>query len=134
MVAERLHCGDDKQTPLRTQLGHQSAALQEVLDLCGEIKGQVWKLLVHRANDAYGVPRPVQKIRVPKRNVRRACLHLPPNVLKDDGFRNEEEVPVIDRHDWAMETVMEATTTGLDVPDQPFRAVLFEPCILVQHR
>ena len=89
---------------------------------------------MHRANDAHGVPRPVQKIWITKRNVRRACMHLAPNVLKDDGFRNEEEAPVIDRHDWAMETVMQASTTGLDVPDQPFRAVLFEPCILVQHR
>src|SRR6267378_7645417 len=119
MVAERLHCGDYEQTPLRTQVGHQCAALQEVLDLRREIKSQIRKLLVHRANDAHGVPRPVQKIRVPKRNVRRACTHLTPNVLEDDGFRNEEEASVIDRHDRAMETVMQATTTGLDVSDQP---------------
>src|SRR4029077_8004133 len=114
MVAERLHCGDDEQTPLRTQVGHQRATLQEVLDLCREIKSQIRKLLVHRANDAHGVPRTIQKIRVAKRNVRRAGMHLTPNVLEDDGFRDEEEAPVIDRHDRAMETVMETSATGLD--------------------
>src|SRR6266850_4833805 len=117
MVAERLYCGDYEQAPLCSKVWHQSAALQEVLDLRREIKSQMRKLLVHRANDTHGVPRSVQKIRVSERDVRRACMHLTSNVLKNDDFRNEEEAPVIDRHDRAMETVMETTTTGLDVPD-----------------
>src|SRR5580765_1448261 len=103
MVAERLHGGDYEQTALRTQVWHQSAPLQEVFDLRREIKSQMRKLLVHRANDAHGVPRPVQKIRITKRNVCRARMHLAPDVLEDDSFRDEEEAPVIDRHDRAME-------------------------------
>ena len=131
MVAERLHCRDYEQASLSTQVWHQSAALQEVFDLRGTIKGHLREFLVHRANDAQGMPRPVQKIRVAKRDVGRACLHLTSNVLQDDGFRDEKKASVIDRHDWAMETVMEASTAGLGVSDQSLHTMLFEPGILI---
>ena len=76
-------------------------------------------------------PGPFRKSGSPKVMCVAPDLHLASNVFQDDGLRDEDEAPVIDRHDWAVETMVEASATGLDIADQPFRAVVRELRILV---
>src|SRR5262249_4270903 len=50
-VAERLDGGDHEQAARSAQLGEQSAAFQDVLDLRGEVEGERRKLRVQGTDD-----------------------------------------------------------------------------------
>src|SRR5439155_25776979 len=87
--------------------------LQDVLDLGGEVEGQLGKLCVQGTDDLQGVSRTIQEVGITERDVLRPRADVPADIFLDDFLRNDEEPSIIDGCDRTMLTLVAATTACL---------------------
>src|SRR5919106_2864218 len=78
--------------------------------------------------------RSVQKIRITERDVGGAGPHLLSNILEHDRLGNQKEPTLVHWHDGAMQAMMLAPATRLDVADHLVRPVPFKLRIASQRR
>ena len=105
--------------------------LEEMLDFGREVVGHLREFLVHGAHDFERMAGAVQKIRIAERQMFRAGVHLPPDVFQHGMFRDQKEPALIDRHDRAMETTVEAAPAGLHIAGEMPCAFVIEPRVFV---
>src|SRR4051812_20422805 len=97
--------------------------LQQVFDLdCDVIRYRPMSR-VERLDDAHGVRRSVEEIRIAKGDVLRAGADLRGDVGQYHLGLDDAELSVVDRNDWAMATPMPAAAARFGVTGYPARAV-----------
>jgi hypothetical protein len=70
-----------------------------MLDLDGDVVTQVRPFPVERFHDVDRVPRTVEEVGITKRDVLRACGHLPADILEHHLGLHHAKRPAIHRHD-----------------------------------
>src|SRR5438876_5576874 len=92
---------------------------------CSEIECQLRKFLSHRANNAHGVVRAVQKVRVAECDMAdpRGCQIA--DIFQHHILRHNKEAAIVDRWNRTMGAMVEATAAGLNITCQlPLSSIL----------
>src|SRR5437588_9414870 len=123
-IAQRFNRGHDEDAAVTSKILDQSAVLDDVLDLCCEIKGEIGELFMHRSCDLKRMARAVQKIGIPESDVPRSRSHEPLHIIKHNFSWNYEEAPVVNRWNRTMCAEMQTPAAGFDVADKVLLAVV----------
>src|SRR5581483_320978 len=89
---------------------------------------------MERAHEPDRVPRAVEEIRIAERDVRRAVLDLPADVLEHGGLRHDEEAAFVHRDDRAVTAEMQTAAARLDVPGEALAAVIDDARVARERR
>ena len=93
--------------------------LQEMLDFDGHVVGQLWEPPVEGFDDAHGMARSVEKVRIAKGDVARTGTDLPCDVLQHHLRLDDAKRAVVHRWNGAVAAQVLAAARGLDGGDQP---------------
>src|SRR5205085_7613493 len=96
--------------------GRQMAGVpQEMLDFDGHVVGQLWKSPVEGFDDAHGVARSVEKVRIAKRDVARPGADLLCDVLQHHLRLDDAEYTLVHRWNGAVAAQVLAAARGLRI-------------------
>src|ERR1700731_3710333 len=84
-----------------------------MFDLDGHVVGDSRKLAMKRLNQLHGMPYPIKKIRITKRNMLRPSRHLLPNIRQHHVALHNPKHTVVNRHNRAMPAKMLASPASL---------------------
>src|SRR5262249_17567647 len=108
-VIERLDGASDKQAAGVREFRKRVGVAEEVLDLYGDVIGEVRKLPVQLAHDVLGMRNAIEKIRVAKSNVLSPCRNLLPDIADHNFSRNDAKLAGINRDDGTVPAKMFAS-------------------------
>ena len=123
VVVDGLERAHDEQTPALGHLVPDLVSFEHVLDLGGDVEGELGPALVQRAHDSQRMAPPVEEIRVPEGDVLRSEFNELIDVGEHDVRRNEPDSPSIDHGNRAVPALVRAPVAGLDVADLALAAV-----------
>ena len=132
VVAGRLECRHGEETTGRPQAGPDVAVAKDVLDLGGDVEGELGECSVHGLDHASGVMRAVEEIGIPEGDVAGSHVHEPSHIGEDDVVADQAGTPVVDHGHRAMPAAMRTPVAGLDISDQTALAAEGELRVTVQ--
>ncbi len=115
-LAQRLRGGDDEHASAGRELLQEIAMGDQVLDLRGEVEGELRHLRVELTRQPERMRGAVQKIGIAEGDVCGARRHLLADVREDDVARHREEPAAVHGRDRAVAAEMPAAAARLDVP------------------
>src|SRR6266705_6588627 len=119
----RLDGGDEERATGPRELGQQRAVTEQVLDLGREVVGHAGELGVQRAHELPRVAGTVEKVGIAERDVSRAGGDEAANVAEHHVGRHDEEAPVVDGGNRAVEAVVQTAAARLHVSRRDLRPV-----------
>jgi hypothetical protein len=115
LVVERFDGAGDEQAAGTSERGQSVRLAKKVSDLDGGVVGEQRMLSMQSFDNAGGVRDAVEEIGIAEGDVLGTRLDLLANVGEDDFLRDDSELAVVDRNNWAMAAEMFAAARSFGV-------------------